>query len=266
MSPAHRSSLWDSVEARIPRALAGLILSQGLLVPAITQDKELAYRRGAEAWYQYRKATMTNPFSLRRLLDIIIDLPGFISHRSLHDTDLIPVDHIAAVAVWDTVGALGIPVYAGGARMDAFRFCDTKLSSKVGHGFHAVALDERRNDFAPTLWAPTPNVTQALFPGAHSDVGRGYPATNNECGLSDGALQWMIRQLTSVGVLFPRAPAYTCKPDPVGGAHEPWLSLPWTLPGVSLGARSFTKGMPEDPSIAARMAAVSTYQPANRPG
>jgi len=258
------------------RALVGLIVSQGLLAPHITQDKELAYRRGAEAWYRYRKATVSNPFSLRHLADVVTDLPGFLSHRSLQDTDLVSVDRVAAVAVWDTVGALGIPVYvARGKRVDAFNFCDTTLSQKVARGFHAVALDERRNDFTPTLWDSAPHVTQVLFPGAHADVGGGYPVSNDECGLSDGALHWMITQLTSVGVLFSNAPAYQCKPKPTGTAHKPWMHLPWNLPGVSLGARSFPQGMPMDPSIAARMAASqvlaepgetpNAYQPTNRP-
>src|SRR5258705_235832 len=39
------------------RALAGLIVSQGLLNQKITQDKELAYRCGKEAWYRYRAAS-----------------------------------------------------------------------------------------------------------------------------------------------------------------------------------------------------------------
>src|SRR5262249_39156332 len=125
------------------RALAGLIISQGVLAPPLTQDKELAYRRGAEAWYRYRKTTTFNPFSLAHLGEIVADLPGFLSSRFLRDTDLVPVDRIAAVAVWDTVGALGIPEFdAQDRRVDAFRFCDTTLSPKVSRGFHAVALDE----------------------------------------------------------------------------------------------------------------------------
>jgi uncharacterized protein (DUF2235 family) len=258
------------------RALVGLIVSQGVLAPHLTQDKELAYRRGAEAWYRYRKTTIANPFSLRQLADVVTDLPGFLSHRSLQDTDLVPVDRVSAVAVWDTVGALGIPVYvARGKRVDAFKFCDTTLSQKVTRGFHAVALDERRNDFTPTLWDSAANVTQVLFPGAHADVGGGYTVSNDECGLSDGALQWMITQLTGVGVLFSNAPAYQCKPKPAGTAHKPWMHAPWNLPGVSLGARSFSQGMAQDPSIAVRMAAGNIvaepgdlpafYLPTNRP-
>jgi len=258
------------------RALAGLIVSQGLLGASLTQDKELAYRRGAEAWYRYRNATMTNPFSLVRLAEIVADLPAFVSQRKLTDQDLVPIDRIAAVGVWDTVGAMGIPDYVGkGKRVDAFKFANLKLSLKVSHGFHAVALDERRNDFSPTLWDAAANVTQVLFPGAHCDVGGGYPMTNDESGLSDGALKWMIDQLTNVGVLFSSTQAYLIKPNPNGVAHEPWAHLPFNLPGVPLGPRKFPKEMSEDPSIEARMAAGNVvpepgkapapYEPMNRP-
>ena len=257
------------------RALAGLIASQGLLVSQITIDKELAYRRGAEAWYRYRKATLSKP-SLALLEEIVSDLPAFLSSGSLRDADLVPIDRIAAVGVWDTVGAMGFPEYADqGRRVDAFKFADTKLSQKVAVGFHAVALDERRNDFVPTLWDPAPNVIQRLFPGAHGDVGGGYPTANAESGLSDGALKWMLEQLSGAGVIFSTASPYVFQPKPGGTAHKPWAHAPWTLPGISLGPRSFPIGMPADPSIAARKAAGSVvaepgdpsgpYNPTNLP-
>ena len=44
------------------------------------------------------------------------------------------------------------------------------------NGFHAVAVDEERVDFTPTLWDDRDGVVQVLFPGAHADVGGGYPA------------------------------------------------------------------------------------------
>ncbi|MDE2059237.1 MAG: DUF2235 domain-containing protein [candidate division NC10 bacterium] len=258
------------------RALAGLIASQGLLAAHITQDKELAYRRGAEAWYRYRKATLSNPFSLAHLAEIAANLPAFLLYSSPKEQDLIPVDRIAVVAVWETVGAMGFPEYvAKGKRVDAFKFADTKLSQKVSHGFHAVALDERRNDFTPTLWDAAPTVTQVLFPGAHADVGGGYPRTDDESGLSDIALKWMIDRLGEVGVRFTDGLTYPIRPNPAGTAHKPWAHLPWNLPGVSLGARSFPAGMAQDPSVAERMAIDSVvsdpnessapYRPANLP-
>jgi Uncharacterized alpha/beta hydrolase domain (DUF2235) len=162
-----------------------------------------------------------------------------------------------------------------GKRVDAFKFADTKLSQKIGKGFHAVALDERRNDFTPTLWDPTPNVVQRLFPGAHGDVGGGYSTMNNESGLSDGALQWMIEQLAGVGVLFSAPLPHDVKPNPAGTAHKPWVHVPWTLPGIPLGPRHFSDGMSVDSLVMARKAAGNViaepgehptpYQPNNLP-
>src|SRR5262245_47799785 len=51
------------------RALGGLIASEGVLAPPLTEDKELAYRYGAEAWYQYRKKTAPE-FSFSRLWEL----------------------------------------------------------------------------------------------------------------------------------------------------------------------------------------------------
>ena len=258
------------------RALAGLIASQDLLSTALTADKEQAYRCGAEAWYRGRMAVVTNLFSLAHLDEIVTDLPAFLSRDSLRDSDLVPVDQITAVGVWDTVGAMGFPDYtAGGQRVDAFKFADTKLSAKVQHGFHAVDLDERRNDFSPTLWDPEDRIVQMLFPGAHSDVGGGYPAGNRESGLSNGALKWMRGQLGPVGVRFSAGWADGILADAAGTAHQPWSHAPWTLPGILLGPRAFPRTLQAAPSIAARRSAGAVvaepgtapalYNPTNLP-
>jgi uncharacterized protein (DUF2235 family) len=237
------------------RALAGLIASEGVLAPTLTVDKEQAYRAGAEAWYQYRRKTAPKS-KLARLWEVAHDLPRFLSEESLTATDFVPVDRIGAVAVWDTVGALGIPVFKGNGRVDAFRFCDTKLSKKVTSGFHAVAVDEQRNDFEPTLWDPAPNVKQVLFPGAHCDVGGGYPMAGNESGLADEGLKWMIDQLTEAGVLFSAVKPYPIAPSHLGVAHKPWVHSPWNYPGVKIGPRQLPPDMERHPSIALRMAAA----------
>lgn len=259
------------------RALAGLIASQGLLIKTLTTDKELAYRKGAQAWYRYRQSSLASrPTALAHLSEITADLPAFLSSRSLKDDELIPVNRIGTVAVWDTVGAMGIPEFSSDKRrVDAFKFADTKLSNKVGRGFHAVALDERRVDFAPTLWEPAANVVQVLFPGAHSDVGGGYPTANNESGLSDGALKWMSERMGGQGVRFAQQPLLAIDPDPAGIAHKPWDKPPFNIPTVFKGQREFAPGMPIDPSVTARMAAgpvqsapdepAAPYAPANLP-
>ncbi|HTD91931.1 MAG TPA: DUF2235 domain-containing protein [Burkholderiales bacterium] len=249
------------------RALAGLIASQGLLAKALTADKEQAYRMGAQAWYRYRKTSLSKPSALAHLAEVVADLPAFLSQNSLADKDLVPVDRIATVAVWDTVGAMGFPEFAAdGRRTDAFRFADTKLSPKVGTGLHALALDEQRHDFVPTLWEPADNATQVLFPGAHSDVGGGYPMSDGESGLSDNALQWMMEGLRKAGLRFGAKPPFPINPDAAGISHKPWTHFPFNVPSMLITTRSFPAGMLRDPSIAKRMAASAVIcEPGGNP-
>jgi uncharacterized protein (DUF2235 family) len=254
------------------RALAGLIASQGLLAKNLTGDKEQAYRYGAQAWYRYRQSLPSDHNIITKLAEIAADLPAFLSSNTLKDGNFAKVDSITAVGVWDTVGAMGIPDYKNGANHDAFRFADTTLSTKVENGFHAMALDEQREVFSPTLWDAAGNVTQVLFPGAHADVGGGYPTAKDESGLSDGALKWMVEKLSGAGGLFSGA---TPNPVPAGTAHKPWAHAPWNLPVFPSGVRQFPTGMPVDPSVTARKAAgpvvadpgeaPTPYEPKNLP-
>jgi uncharacterized protein (DUF2235 family) len=105
-----------------------------------------------------------------------------------------PDFNIRFIGVWDTVGALGIPVMP--VRFwtkKRYEFHDVELSSHVDYAYQALAIDERRKPFLPAVWKRQPSaietqvLEQAWFPGVHCDVGGGYPIT----GLSDGALLWM---------------------------------------------------------------------------
>jgi uncharacterized protein (DUF2235 family) len=111
-----------------------------------------------------------------------------------------PETRIQCVGVFDTVGALGLPV--GGRNDDKYAFHDTELSRSVRYAFQALAVDERRSAFEPTLWSfkakPGQTIRQVWFPGAHSDVGGGY----GEHELSDLALTWMIEQAKEAGLVF----------------------------------------------------------------
>ncbi len=160
---------------------------------------------------------------------------------------------ITAVAVWDTVGSLGIPEFTlKEGRVDAFQFADTALSRKVARGLHAVAVDEQRGDFTPTLWDDDPRITQMLFPGAHADVGGGYPAETDGC-LADCSLEWMMGELQTLGVRFAASPKYRLRPLVTGTTHTPWLDLPWNrLPS---GKRTFPATLPLAPVLLSRRAA-----------
>lgn len=260
------------------RALAGLIASQGLLSKDLTQNKEEAYRWGGNAWYRYRrKALAANRRGLlNRLAEAIADLPAFVSAGKLKDEHLVKVQSIKAVAVWDTVGSLGIPTYQDDQRIDAFRFTDNELSKTVERGFHAVSLDEQRADFVPTLWKKRDDntVIQTLFPGAHADVGGGYPSRNNECGLSNGALLWMVEQLKGIGVQFTNQIRSTNPPDAAGVAHQPWKHPPFNFAatkardfrGEHLGVHpSVDERMTQDLVVAEPGTKAVKYRPVNRP-
>jgi uncharacterized protein (DUF2235 family) len=114
---------------------------------------------------------------------------------------------IRFIGVWDTVGALGIPL-SGFRFLNVFnrrwQFHDTSLSTRVDAAFQALAIDENRGPYRPTLWTPQPDappgqrVEQVWFPGVHDDVGGGYV----DHGLSDIPLLWMVRRAQELGLAF----------------------------------------------------------------
>lgn len=132
---------------------------------------------------------------------------------------------IQFIGVWDTVGALGIPV-AGFRRLTAgkYQFHDVELSGSVRNAFHALAIDEFRAPFRDARWAykpkPGQRVEQMWFCGAHSDVGGGY--ARDEWGLADIAFQWMKDMAASAGLGFDGDidAQRTLRPDPLGVLHE----------------------------------------------
>ncbi len=79
---------------------------------------------------------------------------------------------------------------------------DTFVPGNVKHAFQALALDEHRRPFSPTIWE-TPKgredlvLKQTWFPGAHSNIGGGYPDTM----MADITLAWMVSQLMENDIL-----------------------------------------------------------------
>lgn len=108
------------------------------------------------------------------------------------------------IGVWDTVGALGIPV-GGGPLLrlinQRWSFHDMTLSSWVDNAFQALAIDEHRKPFRPSIWAQSPSargqvLEQVWFAGSHSNVGGSYP----QSGLSDISLLWMVAKACACGL------------------------------------------------------------------
>ncbi|KAK4705558.1 hypothetical protein P7C70_g627, partial [Phenoliferia sp. Uapishka_3] len=126
---------------------------------------------------------------------------------------------IKVVGVFDTVGSLGLPTELHKTHPHAaslFGFSNTvilvltnpvtkrssssfylkqELGSHIELALHALALNETRKDFLPTLWTQTLEgqqkgqvLKQVWFAGSHADIGGGWPAHD----LSDLTLAWMV--------------------------------------------------------------------------
>ena len=147
--------------------------------------------------------------------------------------------NIRFIGVWDTVGALGIPL-SGLRFINLFnrlwQFHDTDLSSTVEAAFQALAIDEKRGPFQPAIWTTPANVDgqrleQMWFAGVHSDIGGGY----QDCALADITLLWMADRACECDLAFkpdsfapppssdtrdlPNTGTYV-QPDPLGRLHE----------------------------------------------
>lgn len=206
------------------RSLVGFIRNSGVLRREHIERVDEAYRL-----YRSRRAA-SHPREIEATL---------FRRSYAHET------RVRFIGVWDTVGALGIPL--DGLRLvnlfnRRWQFHDAELSGAVDSAFHALAIDEKRGPFRPTLWGPRADATadqrveQVWFTGVHSDVGGGYV----EHELSDIALLWMVDRARRCGLAF-RRDAFSrlasrdpstsqagasidartaVSPDPLGRLHE----------------------------------------------
>ncbi|MBU0754468.1 MAG: DUF2235 domain-containing protein [Planctomycetes bacterium] len=133
-----------------------------------------------------------------------------------------PSREVKFVGVWDTVGAMGIPFSFLGLFDDKDEFYDTKIGRNVRVARHALAIDELRRDFEPTVWLPRENLDlkQVWFAGAHSDIGGSYKPDNNGFLLSDIALLWMLREAGAAGLMLEPHLRQGLNPHPMATLHQ----------------------------------------------
>ena len=138
------------------RSLAGLIRNCGIL-----ERRHAAAIPEALALYRARSAGSRPdaPAALAfraRYAGHVVTSPAEAAWRREADVGRAdtPLLRLAYVGVWDTVGALGIPAHLWlAARLNrGLAFHDTALWRGVAAARHAVAIDERRRSFPPTLW------------------------------------------------------------------------------------------------------------------
>lgn len=246
--------------AAAARALAGFVVKQGLLDPAKynSANKDLAYRRAIAAWYVYRsgRPDLANQARLKFIGRLTGQIP------KLSPADFTAPLNISCVGVFDTVSSLGVPHldWDGQTRFD-FTICDTVLNPNVKHGFHALAADEMRELFTPTFWAEREGIVQQIFPGGHSDVGGGY----SQRGLSDCALDWMIRQLNNVCPVFDASrPGVGLNPNAASAAHDDSRVFPFSA--TPSRVRVFPRNAVPSETLRHRLhVAVETLPGTNKP-
>jgi uncharacterized protein (DUF2235 family) len=123
------------------------------------------------------------------------------AHRHIPRTSACPT--IRFIGVWDTVGALGAPGFLGQLfNKDKYQFHDVGLHPEIENAYQALAIDERRKPFMPSIWQRpsnwSGNLEQAWFAGVHSNVGGGYSPD----GLANEALHWIVEKAEGLGLEF----------------------------------------------------------------
>lgn len=225
------------------RSLGGMIRKCG-----IVKGNDLNLLKEAYALYRNKKAGPNSDFATK-----------------FRKANCYEVSKIKLIGVWDTVGALGIPLSVfQWYNKSRYTFYDTTLSKIVEHAYHAISIDERRKTFEPALWEVSDSVAkdvhqtleQVWFAGVHSNVGGGYP----DEGLSDFALDWMMQKAKSTGLSLDDVQAEEdVRPNPKGALYN---SLKGIFSFGRSGMRTINVGTLHE-SVCERVRLVPGYEPRN---
>jgi uncharacterized protein (DUF2235 family) len=188
------------------RSLAGVIDQVGLLRNACATE------RNVQAAYRHYQAAPESPAAAA--------FTAAHCHESVE---------IEMVGVWDTVKALGLrlPVLWRWSE-PAHRFHNHALGQSIRHGYHALALDETREAFAPELWQcpadGNTHVEQVWFPGAHGDVGGQLGGYDVARPLANLSLVWMLERAEACGLPLPTGWRADFPTDPTAPSVGTWMS------------------------------------------
>lgn len=128
--------------------------------------------------------------------------------QAFRDHHCHPSVDVEAVAVWDTVKALGmrLPIVWRWAQPQ-HDYHNHALGDHIRNGFQALALDEQREAYAPVMWTPPQDwkghIEQVWFRGTHGDVGGQILDFPQARPLANIPLVWMLERLSACGVPLP---------------------------------------------------------------
>lgn len=219
------------------RSLAGMVRKCGILHRRATDR----YHEAIEIYSDPHHPNDAGPTNFRR-------------DHSLAEDANIP---IRMIGVWDTVGALGVPVR--GLRWltaDEYRFHDVELSGSVERAYQALAIDERRAPFEAARWTYKPKneqvVEQVWFCGVHSDIGGGYPRDRQPGLLSDFTLAWLRDKAADAGLAIDHEAdvAFPPRADHRATLHNSKTGLYRLTPGIDrvIGLAAEAKTQPDEKS------------------
>ena len=198
---------------------------------------------------------------------------AFRKNHSVHlDPDKLPAEDrrnytpeghakVHFIGVWDTVGALGVPLSVLSFLNEKHMFHDNKIGPNIRYARHALAVDERRDDFKPTIWNQRPGVDiqQVWFVGCHSDVGGGLPPDKDRSVLSDIPLGWIADEAGQAGLTISSHLGSRLKGKATASVHESYKGK-WLLAGQY--KRSVPRYLAIHSSVKARWDADPDYRPA----
>jgi uncharacterized protein (DUF2235 family) len=240
--------------AYMARSTAGFVRNAGILRPRHMSQLDEAYML-----YRNRDRT-TRPSAIASEL--------FRRAYSYPDST-----RVRFIGVWDTVGALGIPfsnVPFVSLINRRWSFHDTEISAQVGGAFQALAIDEKRPPFEPTLWCKQPDapatqrLEQVWFAGVHGNVGGG----GVDDSLSDITLQWVVERAEEYGLLFDKR-ALALSGNPAGRRGESWKGwyrILFPKPKIRTIAHKDRKGLGFESAASTAVALLKTdrdYKPQN---
>ena len=147
--------------------------------------------------------------------------------KAFHDAYCHEATEVEMIGVWDTVKALGfrLPILWRWAK-DPHGFHNDELGHHVKNGYHALALDETRDVFAPVLWSCPDGfngrVEQMWFRGAHGDVGGQLGGKEEARPLANLSLVWMLEKAEDCGLPLPQDWRMRLPVDPLAPSVGTW--------------------------------------------
>lgn len=231
------------------RSLAGLVRAAGIPQNADDIDRAIAwYRDSSPVTHPGSQGSHKLRAEISPHLHTSAEEAEWREAQGMAPGTRLTVDYLG---VFDTVGAHGIPGVLGqlGWVSDGHGFHDHQLSRSVLAGRHAVAVDETRVLYRPTLWDNLDRLNggregtdapyqQLWFPGSHGKLG----GSGAERALSNAALAWIVEGAVQAGLQIDLPESLRPEPDAFlgplhneSGKFDPTGLARWTRAGPRAG-------------------------------